>query len=126
LEGVTGRLRAGAGMIAGGLVPDAVARAVRALRADVVHAHNVNPLLGPRALSAAREAGAAVVMHLHNYRLFCAIAIGYREGHVCKRCRGRNTWPGVRLRCRGNLPEALAYGLGLARQQLPLMEGGDH
>jgi glycosyltransferase involved in cell wall biosynthesis len=125
LEGVHGRLRAGAGLVAGGLEPEAVARAVRALRADVVHAHNVNPLIGPRSLAAARDAGAAVVMHLHNYRLFCAIAIGYRDGHICKRCRGRNTWPGVRLRCRGNLPEALAYGLGLARQQLPLIEAVD-
>ena len=57
-------------------------------------------------------AGARVVMHLHNYRLVCAIAIDYRDGEVCTRCRGRNTLPGVRLRCRGNLPEAVAYGAG--------------
>jgi len=125
LDGVTGRLRAGAGMVAGGLAPEAVARAVRSFGAEVVHAHNINPLLGPRALAAAGEAGAAVVMHLHNYRLFCAIAIGYRDGQVCKLCRGRNTLPGVRLRCRGNLPEALAYGAGLARQQAPLIEAVD-
>jgi glycosyltransferase involved in cell wall biosynthesis len=125
LEGAAGRLRAGAGMVAGGLAPEAVAQAVRRGRADVVHAHNINPLLGPRALAAAREAGAAVVMHLHNYRLFCAIAIGYRDGQVCKLCRGRNTWPGVRLRCRGSLPEALTYGVGLASQQVPVMEAVD-
>src|SRR4029079_16795986 len=63
LEGVDGRLRAGGGMLAGGLSPDAVGEAVRAFGADIVHAHNVNPLFGPRALAAAREAGAAVVMH---------------------------------------------------------------
>jgi glycosyltransferase involved in cell wall biosynthesis len=56
-------------------------------------------------------------MHLHNYRLFCAIAIDYRDAAVCTRCHGRNTFPGVRLRCRGNLPEAAAYGVGLALQQ---------
>ena len=54
--------------------------AVEQVGADVVHAHNLNPLFGPRALEAARAAGARVVMHLHNYRLFCAIAIAYRDG----------------------------------------------
>ena len=51
-------------------------------------------------------------MHLHNYRLFCAVAIAYRDGAVCTRCHGRNTLPGVRLRCRGGLAEAAVYGAG--------------
>ena len=112
-----GRARAGAALMAGGLDPGEVTRAVRAQRADVVHAHNVHPLFGARALAAAGRAGARVVMHLHNYRLVCAIAVDYRDGAVCTRCRGRNTVPGVRLRCRGSLPEAVAYGAGLALQQ---------
>jgi glycosyltransferase involved in cell wall biosynthesis len=112
-----GHARAGAALLAGGLNPGEVERAVRAHRAEVVHAHNIHPLFGARALAAARSAGARVVMHLHNYRLVCAIAIDYRDGAVCTRCQGRNTLPGVRLRCRGNLPEAAAYGAGLARQQ---------
>jgi glycosyltransferase involved in cell wall biosynthesis len=90
---------------------------VRAHRADVVHAHNIHPRFGARALVAAGRAGARVVAHLHNYRIVCAIAIDYRDDAVCTRCRGRNTLPGVRLRCRGNLLEAAAYGAGLARQQ---------
>ena len=112
-----GRGRAGLALLAGGLQPAEVERAVRAHRAEVVHAHNIHPLFGARALAAARRAGARVVMHLHNYRLVCAIAIDYRDGEVCLRCQGRNTLPGVRLRCRGNLPEAAAYGAGLALQQ---------
>jgi glycosyltransferase involved in cell wall biosynthesis len=114
LDGARGRLRAGAAMLRGGLEPGEVERAVRRSGAEVVHAHNLNPLLGPRALGAARRAGAHVVMHLHNYRLVCAIAITYRDGGVCTRCHGRNTWPGVRLRCRGSFPEAAAYGAGLS------------
>src|SRR4051794_40319994 len=64
LEGARGRLRAGAAMVGGGLAPDAVERAARSAGADVIHAHNVHPLLGWRALDAARGAGAGVVMHL--------------------------------------------------------------
>jgi glycosyltransferase involved in cell wall biosynthesis len=114
----TGRLRAARGMLAGGLDADEVVSAVRALRADVVHAHNVHPLLGWRALAAARSAGArTVLLHLHNFRQFCAIGIGYRDGAPCFRCRGRDTRPGVRLRCRGSVPEAVVYGVGLHHQQ---------
>jgi glycosyltransferase involved in cell wall biosynthesis len=120
-----GRVRAGAGMLAGGLAPREVAEAVRRHRADVVHAHNLNPLFGVRAARAARRAGARVIVHLHNYRLVCAIAICFRDGEVCTRCRGRNTWPGVRLRCRGNLPEAATYGAGLALHQRRLAHAVD-
>jgi glycosyltransferase involved in cell wall biosynthesis len=121
----TGRLRAARGMLLGGLEPEEIGSAVRALRADVVHAHNVHPLLGWRALAAARSAGARTVLHLHNFRQFCAIGIGYRDGAPCFRCRGRDTRPGVRLRCRGSVPEAVVYGVGLHRQQHRLYEHVD-
>ena len=61
------------GLVRGGLHPEEVAAAVRRTGARVVHAHNVNPTFGPRALEAARAAGARVVLHLHNYRLVCAV-----------------------------------------------------
>ena len=67
-------------MLAGGLDPDEVGDAVRTHRIDVVHAHNIHPLLGWRALAAARSAGARTVLHLHNFRLFCAIGVAYRDG----------------------------------------------
>src|SRR5271154_1736224 len=63
-----GRARAGAGMLYGGLRPDEVAHAVRRTRARVLHAHNLTPAFGWRALAAARGAGARVVGHLHSYR----------------------------------------------------------
>src|SRR5271167_2683202 len=59
------RTRAAGGLLRGGLDPDEVARAVRRSRARVVHAHNLTPAFGWRALAAAREAGARVVGHLH-------------------------------------------------------------
>jgi len=43
-----------AGLLGGGLRPEEVARAVRRTRARVVHAHNLNPSFGWRALAAAR------------------------------------------------------------------------
>jgi glycosyltransferase involved in cell wall biosynthesis len=121
-----GRAQAAAGMLAGGLHPDEVARAVRRTRARVVHAHNVSPSLGWRALAAARAAGARVVLHLHNYRLVCAVGTCFNaHGQDCIRCQGRDTRPGVRLGCRGTGPEALVYAAGLALWQQRLVAQAD-
>jgi glycosyltransferase involved in cell wall biosynthesis len=109
-------------MLAGGLDPQEVDAAVRDLGADVVHVHNVHPLFGWRALAAARARGARTVFHVHNFRLFCAISVSYYDGAPCYRCRGRNTWPGLRLGCRGSVVEAATYAVGLRRQQPRLFE----
>jgi len=121
-----GRGRAALGLLRGGLAPDEVAAAVRRTGARVVHAHNVQPTLGWRALAAARAAGARVVLHLHNYRLVCAVGTCFTRGQDCTRCHGRNTLPGVRLNCReGSRPESAAYGAGLALWQQRLAGNAD-
>ncbi len=119
------RAAAAAGLVGGGLQPDAVARAVKRTGARIVHAHNLNPTLGWRALAAARAAGAAVVMHLHQYRLVCAIGVCFREGRECTRCHSRNTLPGIVLNCRGSRSEAVAYGAGLMLWQRRLAQSVD-
>jgi glycosyltransferase involved in cell wall biosynthesis len=90
---------------------------VRRTGARVVHAHNVHPAFGWRALAAARDAGARVVLHLHNYRLVCAVGTCFTQGEDCTRCHGRNTLPGVRLNCRGSRAESIVYGASLALWQ---------
>ena len=114
------------GLLAGGLRPGEVTAAVRRTGARVVHAHNVTPTFGWRALAAARAAGARVVLHLHNYRLVCAVGTCFTGGEDCTRCHGRTTWPGVRLNCRGgSRAEAAAYGAGIALWQRRLAASAD-
>jgi glycosyltransferase involved in cell wall biosynthesis len=120
-----GRPRATIGLLAGGLDPGEVYDAVRAGGARIVHAHNLQPALGWRALAAAREAGARVVLHLHQYRLVCAVGVAFTRGSQCTRCHGRDTLAGVRLNCRGSVPEALAYGASLALWQRRLVAQAD-
>jgi glycosyltransferase involved in cell wall biosynthesis len=117
--------RAALGLMVGGLAPGDVARAVRLTGARVVHAHNLQPALGWRALAAARAAGARVVVHLHQYRLVCAIGVCFTEGAECTRCHGRNTLPGVRHNCRASRPQALVYAASLALWQRRLVEQAD-
>jgi glycosyltransferase involved in cell wall biosynthesis len=120
-----GPARATTGLLGGGLRPQNVADAVRRSGARVVHAHNVHPAFGWRAIAAAHEAGARVVLHLHNYRLVCAIGTCFTRGEDCTRCHGRNTLPGVRLNCRGSRAESLVYGTSLALWQRRLAESAD-
>src|SRR3954466_16399938 len=120
-----GSARAARAMLRGGEDESEVADAVRELGADIVHVHNMNPLFGPRALQAARDAGARVILHLHNFRLFCSIATCFRDGAPCFRCRGRFTLPAVLLNCRGSLPESAAYASALALHQRAVLNAVD-
>jgi len=79
-SGEVSRPAAARALLRGGRDAQDVRVAAESLNADVVHAHNTLPLFGPRALEAARAAGAGVVMHLHNLRLFCAIGVAARDG----------------------------------------------
>ena len=51
---------------------------------DLVHVHNIFPLLTGSVLKAAKDAGAKVVLTLHNYRLWCISGVFYRS--ICGAC----------------------------------------
>ena len=121
----TGPARAAAALVRGGSDDGEVAATVRRLGATVAHAHNMLPLIGPRGLAEARAAGARVVLHLHNVRLFCATGFGERDGAPRARCRGRRTLPGLVLNCRRSLPEAAAYATALSLHQPAVLESVD-
>jgi glycosyltransferase involved in cell wall biosynthesis len=119
------RVGAALALLRGGTDPAEVARAVRLSGARVVHAHNLHPAFGWRALARARAAGARVVLHLHQYRLVCAIGVCFTRGEDCTRCHARNTLPGIALRCRGSAGEALSYAAALAMWQRRMAEAAD-
>jgi glycosyltransferase involved in cell wall biosynthesis len=113
--------RAGSGLSAiwSARAASTVRRLVARHGIEVVHAHNLIPTLSPAALRAARRAGAATVVTLHNFRLFCLPANLLRDGRVCEDCVGHVPWPGVWHRCyRGSAmgSAALATSLVLHRR----------
>ena len=120
-SGAVGLGRAARSLVGGGERPEEVTAAVEELGATTVHMHNMQPLFGPRAIHAAREAGARVVLELHNFRLFCAIGVAYRDGAPCYDCHHGRTWPGLRHNCRGSLPQAAAYAYALRSQIEPVL-----
>lgn len=56
---------------------------------DVVHIHNVYPLLSPWIVREAHRSGVPVVMTVHNFRLDCVAGDYLRAGSVCTDCAGR-------------------------------------
>jgi glycosyltransferase involved in cell wall biosynthesis len=79
---------------------------LRAQRVDVVHAHNLFPLISPSLYRACRTAGVPVVQTLHNFRLACAAATFMRQGVSCEKCLGGLPWPAVVHGCyRGSRPQ---------------------
>ncbi|MFM9123669.1 MAG: glycosyltransferase, partial [Actinomycetota bacterium] len=118
---------AGAALLRGGDDPEQVADAVRRTGARVVHAHNLLPQFGWRALASARGAGARTVLTLHQYRLVCAAGTCLdSRGQDCLRCHGRDTRPGVRLNCRGgSRAEAALYAASISRWSARIVEEAD-
>jgi glycosyltransferase involved in cell wall biosynthesis len=91
----------------------AAARAVRDYRPDVVHCHNLFPLLSPAVLRQA-SGDAPVVVTLHNYRLLCLPATFVRDGRSCEDCLGRIPWRGAVYGCyRGSRAASTPLALSL-------------
>jgi glycosyltransferase involved in cell wall biosynthesis len=85
------------------------------VRPDVVHVHNTWFALSPSILAPLDLAGIPVVATLHNYRLVCANAMLFRDGHACEDCVGIHPWNGVRHRCyRGSLAASTAAAGNIA------------
>ena len=87
----------------------AVKRLVASARPDVAHIHNTWYSLSPSVVRALKQSGVPVVMTLHNYRLFCANALLFRDGRPCEDCVGTHPWRGVQHRCYRDSAVASAF-----------------
>jgi glycosyltransferase involved in cell wall biosynthesis len=122
------RRSAAASLLTGGSMPPEL-RALLSGRGSespaIVHAHNLNPAFGWRTLARARALGAKTVVHLHQFRLVCAIGVCFRDGRECTSCHSRNTLPGVLHRCRGDVAQAITYAAALSLSQRKVIENAD-
>ena len=87
----------------------------RRFRPDLIHAHNIFPLISPSLYGIARELGIPVVQTLHNFRLICPQAMLVREGRACTDCVGHLPWRAVLHRCyRGSFAQTAVTATMLA------------
>ncbi|MFE6281367.1 glycosyltransferase [Streptomyces sp. NPDC057877] len=98
-----------------------LAARLRADRPDVVHIHNVFPLLSPAVLAACADAGVPAVATLHNYTQVCPPGTLQRDGRPCTECVGAAVpLPAVRHGCYRNSRLAtvpLAVSLSVNRRR---------
>lgn len=111
---VAAMLTAAAGPV---VSPRGVVRFRRTLREhapDVVHLHNVFPLISPWAIRTATAAGVPVVQTVHNYRHTCVAGTHLRDGRMCEDCRLHAfPWPAVAHGCyRGSRPQSALMAMG--------------
>lgn len=92
-----------------------LAARLRAERPDVVHVHNVFPLLSPAVLAACADAGVPAVATLHNYTQVCPPGTLQRDGRPCTECVGSAPLPAVRHGCyRGSRLATVPLAVSLA------------
>jgi glycosyltransferase involved in cell wall biosynthesis len=76
---------------------------LRETRPDVVHLHNVFPLISPAVVRTAIKAGVPVVQTVHNYRHTCVNGLHFRDDAPCTDCVGRRlATPAVSHACYRN------------------------
>lgn len=89
------------------------ARAIRTMiereQPELLHVHNVNPLLSPAVIRVARDARVPVVHSVHNVRHVCVNGTFMRDGRPCRDCVGTSVGlPGIVHACyRGSRPQSL-------------------
>ena len=101
---------------------------LRTWRPDIVHVHNLYPLLTPSILKSCTRLGVPVVMTVHNYGLTCPIQTHVRHGVKCTECVEHGDYRCAVHNCRNNRLESVAYAgrhglekmLGLFRQHVTL------
>jgi glycosyltransferase involved in cell wall biosynthesis len=88
-------------------------------RPDIVHVHNVFPLISPAVYQVLKNNAVPVVQTVHNFRFMCPNGLFYTHGQVCERCKFGNTLHAVRWKCYRNsyvLSLLYALSIGLHRQ----------
>lgn len=83
-------------------------------RPDVLHLHNVFPLISPWAVRTAIAAGVPVVQTVHNYRHTCVAGMHRRGDHTCLECPSHHfPWPAIRYGCyRGSHAQSAVMAAG--------------
>lgn len=83
-------------------------------RPDVVHVHNIFPLLSPSIYSVLTQNKIPIVQTIHNFRWMCPNGLFYTHGSPCTRCANGNILAAIYFRClHGSTTQSLSYALSV-------------
>jgi len=79
---------------------------------DLVHIHNLYPLISPAILPVIKKMGIPIVMTVHNYRLVCPNGLFFNKGEICEKCTGKSKEINcITNNCVGSLFKSTGYAL---------------
>lgn len=80
-----------------------LSRMILEQRPDIIHVHNIVPLISPSIFKAASKHKVPIVWTLHNYRLICPGMYLLRDEKTCEQCVSRRVaLPAIRHKCYRN------------------------
>jgi glycosyltransferase involved in cell wall biosynthesis len=91
---------------------------LRAAQPDVIHIHNLYPLISPSILPECTAQGIPVVMTVHNFRLACPNGLLMSRGEVCQRCLGGREYWCVFRNCENDIFKSTGYALRTAAARI--------
>jgi glycosyltransferase involved in cell wall biosynthesis len=106
-----GRVRAAANAFYAPAAVSMFARLLASFRPDLVHVHELFPLISPRILPLCTQSGVPVVMSCDDYHLTCPVRTHLYDRQICTRCTGGHEYWAVLKNCRRNLPESMTFAL---------------
>lgn len=111
LAGLRAKADAALGVLWGRQSLQAFVAQLEAFGPEIVHVHELYPLVTPRVLPACSERGIPVVMSCVDFRLTCPVVTHLRDGRLCTDCIDRGPWQALRHDCRGAWAESAAAAL---------------
>ena len=74
-------------------------RLIQKNKPDIVHFHNIFPLISPSAYYACQAEKVPVVQTLHNHKLFCPCGYLLRNNRICTACIDKSLWHSIKNAC---------------------------
>lgn len=79
---------------------------------DVVHIHNLFPLISPSILPMINKTGIPIVMTVHNYRLVCPNGLFFSNNSICEKCTsGLKEINCITNNCEDSISKSIGYAL---------------
>ncbi len=93
-------------------VIDEVIALIRKEAPDLVHIHNLYPIISPAILPAIKKMGIPIAMTVHNYRLLCPNGLFFTGGSICEKCTGFGKELNcIAKNCEGSVFKSTGYAL---------------
>lgn len=94
-------------------VKNELTKIINTFKPNVVHFHNIYPLITPIAYQICKDFSLPIIQTIHSYRFMCPKATLFRNGKICEECVGKKLfYPAIKYGCyRGSRLQSTIFSL---------------